>query len=51
MGASVVAAGILARVVDTADADTRSRLAVEAQNVAARDQKTSLEPVATPHQR
>jgi len=41
-GRSVVAAGIFARVIDTADADTRSRLAVEAQNVAARDQKAPL---------
>jgi hypothetical protein len=39
---SVIAAGIFARVVDTADADPRSRLAVEAQDVAARDQKAPL---------
>jgi hypothetical protein len=35
IGASVVAAGIFARVIDAADADPRSRLVVEAQDVAA----------------
>ena len=39
---SVVAAGIFARVIDPADADPRSRLAVETQDVAARDQKAPL---------
>jgi hypothetical protein len=35
IGASVVAAGIFASVIDAADADPRSRLVVEAQDIAA----------------